>query len=115
VWEIVDDWKRSTSESLQQDYKVMRKMVLDFYKELLQVLVNLDNKNAIDMIHQLLDKIQKNDRKYIKMYKKDSTDLKLSNIIQVNRYFSLSCLSLVNAVEKITLTKEEKKYIKDLF
>jgi hypothetical protein len=67
------------------------------------------------MLHEILDQITRNDKKYITMYKKESTDLKLSNLIQVNRYFSLSCTSLVNAIEKINLTKEEKKYIKESF
>lgn len=69
VSDIIDDWKWSTSEILQQDYKTMRKIVLDFYKELLEVLVNLDDQNAKEMLHILLEKIQKNDKKYIKMFK----------------------------------------------
>ena len=115
VSDIIDDWKWSTSEILQQDYKTMRKIVLDFYKELLEVLVNLDDQNAKEMLHILLEKIQKNDKKYIKMFKIEWTDVKLANLIQVNRSFSISCISLVNAIEKIELNKEEKKYMKEYF
>ena len=46
VWDLVEDWKRSTSESSQKDYEIMRKMVLEFYQNILEVLVILDNKNA---------------------------------------------------------------------
>ena len=115
VRDRVEDRKRSTSETSQKDYATMRKMVLEFYQDILEVLVNLDNNNSMKMLHEILDQITRNDKKYITMYKKESTDLKLSNLIQVNRYFSLSCTSLVNAIEKINLTKEEKKYIKESF
>lgn len=99
VWERVEDWQWSTSEQLQKDYEVLRKIVLDFYQKIMQVLANLDNRKSITILHELLEQIQKNDKKYIRMYEREGNDLKLANLIQVNRYFSLSCMSLVRAIE----------------
>jgi Na+/phosphate symporter len=113
VWERVEDWQWSTSPELQKDYEVLRKIVLDFYQKVMQVLTNLDNKKSITMLHELLEQIQKNDKKYIRMYEREGNDLKLANLIQVNRYFSLSCMSLVRAMEGVSLTVEEKKYLKE--
>ncbi|MDR0650293.1 MAG: hypothetical protein LBG59_02560 [Candidatus Peribacteria bacterium] len=114
VGERVEDWQWSTSVDLQKDYEMLRKMVLDFYKSVLQVLANLDNRQAFSLLHEVVERIKKNDKKYLTMFKrKEGDDVDLANLIQVNRYFSASCLSLVRAIEGISLSVEEKKYVKE--
>jgi Na+/phosphate symporter len=114
VWDRVEDWQWSTSEQLQKDYGTLRKMVLEFYTSVLQLLANLDNKQAFSLLHEVLEKIEKTDKKYLTMFKrKEGDDVDLANLIQVNRYFSMSCLSLVKAIESISLSGEEKKYLKE--
>lgn len=114
VGERVEDWQRSTSVELQNDYVVLRKMVLDFYKSVLQVLANLDNKQSFSLLHEVVERIKKNDKKYLTIFKRqEGDDVDLVNLIQVNRYFSSSCLSLIKAIEGISLSKEEKKYIRE--
>jgi hypothetical protein len=114
VWDRVEDWQWSTSVDLQKDYEVQRKMVLDFYKSVLQVLANLDNKQSFVLLHEVVEKIRKNDQKYLTIFKrKEGDDVDLANLIQVSRYFSASCLALVRAIEGIPLHSEDKKYLKD--
>jgi Na+/phosphate symporter len=114
VGERVEDWQWSTSVDLQKDYEMLRKMVLDFYRSVLQVLANLDNKQAFSLLHEVVERIKKNDKKYLTVFKrKEGDDVDLANLIQVNRYFSASCLSLVKAIEGISLNAEEKKYVKE--
>lgn len=115
VRDRVEDWQWSTSKVLQKDYLTLRKMVLDFYTSLLQLLANLDNREFHEMLHDLLKRIEKNDKKYFKLFHNTSEkgDLELANLIQVNRYFSMSCLSLVKAMESIEFTPEESKYLKE--
>jgi phosphate:Na+ symporter len=114
VAERVEDWQWSTSVDLQNDYEMLRKMVLDFYKSVLHVLANLDSKQAFSFLHEIVERINKNDKKYLTIFKrKEGDDVDLVNLIQVNRYFSASCLSLVKAIEGISLNAEEKKYVKE--
>jgi len=113
VWERVEDWQWSTSEALQKDYEILRKIVLDFYQRVIQVMANLDNKKSITLLRGLVEQIQKSDKKYIGMYEGEGNDLKLANLIQVNRYFTLSCMSLMKAIEGVSLTSEDKEYLKE--
>jgi hypothetical protein len=114
VRDRVEDWQWSTSVNLQNDYEVLRKMVLEFYSSVLQLLANFDNRQALDLLHELLEKIEKNDKKYLTMFKhKDGDDVDLANLIQVSRYFSMSCMALVRAMENIKLSGEDKKYLRD--
>ncbi|MDR3169086.1 MAG: hypothetical protein LBU27_04965 [Candidatus Peribacteria bacterium] len=112
VRDRVEDWQWSTSADLQKDYNTLRKMVLEFYASVLHLLAHLDDRHAFELLHNLLEKIEKNDKKYLTMFKYKE-DVELTNLIQVNRYFSMSCFSLVRAVEKITLSQEDKKYLKE--
>lgn len=114
VRDRVEDWQWSTSADLQKDYHTLRKMVLEFYMSVLHVLAHLDDKQAFEWLHHLLEKIDTNDKKYLTMFKhKEGKDVELANLIQVNRYFSMSCFSLVRALEKVSLSQEDKKYLKD--
>ena len=58
-----------------------------------------------------MDKIENNDKKYLKMFKQIEGEVELVNLIQINRYFSASCLSLLKAIESFSLSNEEKKNI----
>lgn len=113
VRDRVEDWQWSDSEELKKDYDMQRKMVFEFYSGVLHVLANLDNKEMIEMLHDLLDKIENNDKKYLRMVKKAEEDIEMVNLIQVSRYFSASCLAIVDAIDRITFTAEEKKYLKE--
>jgi Na+/phosphate symporter len=114
VWDRVEDRQRSTSEDLQKDYNTLRKMVLEFYTSVLHLLAHIDDKQAFALLHGLLDKIKKNDKKYLMMFKhKEGDDVDLANLIQVSRYFSMSCFSLVRALENVSLSEEDKKYLKE--
>jgi hypothetical protein len=89
-------------------------MVRDFYSSVLHLLANIDNKQAHSLLHELLEKIGKNDQKYLKIFKRrEGDDVDLTNLIQVNRYFSLSCMALARAIEGVSLNKEEKKYLQE--
>jgi phosphate:Na+ symporter len=114
VWDRVEDWQWSSSETLQKDYETLRKMVLDFYKTVLQVLANLDNKQAFTLLHEALEKIKKNDKHYLTIFqRREGDDVDLTNLIQVNRYFAASCFCVVRAIEGISLSSEEKKYLRE--
>jgi hypothetical protein len=114
VWDRVEDWQRSTCVDLQKDYEMQRKMVLEFYTSVLQLLANVDNQQAFKLVQELLEKIEKNDKKYLVMFKhNDGGDVALANLIQVNRYFSMSCMALVRAIENIRFSAEDKKYLKE--
>ena len=120
VWDRVEDWQWSSSIDLQKDYESLRMMVLEFYTSVLQLLANLDNKQAFELVQELLEKIEIHDTRYLKMFKhKEGSDVDLANLIQVSRYFSMSCMALVKAIENVRLSIEDKKYlgehIKELF
>ena len=68
VWARVEDWQWSSSVDLQKDYEVLRKMVLEFYTSVLHLLMNLDNQQAFLFLHDLLEKIEVNDKKYLIMF-----------------------------------------------
>ena len=113
VRDRVEDWQRSSSENQQKDYETQRKMVLEFYWEIIQIAKNIDSIEIFSLLNQLMDKIENNDKKYLKMFKQIEGEVELVNLIQINRYFSASCLSLLKAIESFSLSNEEKKYIKE--
>lgn len=113
VRDRVEDRQRSGSENQQKDYAAQRKMVLEFYREVVQVLKNLDGEEVFSLLNQVMDQIEHNDKKYLKMFKQNEGEVELVNLIQISRYFSASCLSLIKAIESISLSNEEKKYVKE--
>ncbi len=113
VRDRVEDWQRSSSENQQKDYEAQRKMVLEFYWEIVHVLKNFDSSEIFGLLNQLMDQIEHNDKKYLKMFKQNEGEVELVNLIQVSRYFSASCMSLIKAIESISLSSEEKKYVKE--
>ena len=114
VRDRVEDWQWSTSVNLQKDYEALRRMVFEFYQSVLALLLNLDNQQTLDFLHELLEKIEVHDKEYLTIFRhKEGDDIDLMKLIQVNRYFSMSCMALVKAIEHIRMDEEEKKYLKE--
>ncbi|GHW02237.1 sodium:phosphate symporter [candidate division SR1 bacterium] len=113
VRDRVEDWQRSSSEELKKDYIDQKKMVLEFYDSVIHVLSNLDNQELRSFLHDLLDKIESNDKRYLRMVKKSDEDMEIINLIQVSRYFAMSCISIVESIDFITLNSDEKKFLKE--
>ncbi|MDR0282199.1 MAG: hypothetical protein LBI53_02495 [Candidatus Peribacteria bacterium] len=91
-------------------------MVRQFYESVIQVIADLDNQEYIQLLHKLMEEIKKNEKKSLSLFSNTKFDnVELANIIQVQYYFTLSCRSIVKAIEEIVLTQEEIDYITENF
>lgn len=116
VWNRVEDWQRNENPKIQKRYIKIKTMVRQFYESVIQVIADLDNQEYIQLLHKLMEEIKKNEKKSLSLFSNTKFDnVELANIIQVQYYFTLSCRSIVKAIEEIVLTQEEIDYITENF
>ena len=87
-----------------------------FYDSVIHVIADLDNQEHINLLYKLMEEIKKNEKKSLSLFSNTKLDnIELANITQVQYYFTLSCRSIVKAIEEITLTQEEIDHITQHF
>lgn len=108
----IQDIQDSDHPFLVDTYHDFRKTLLNLYKKISLV---VDWKNHDKNFAEILDifkDIKSNDKDFLSslkknVFKKKMDDLQFSSLINVSRYVSLSCFSLVSALQKIFLTGKE--------
>lgn len=110
----IEDWQRSTSDNLKNDYEEMRKLVLVFYSSVMHLYQNLNSKKALTDAQETFEMIQRENDDYLaelRPHKND--DISLTALIQTRRYFAQSCSSLLHAMELFHLEPDEAKHFKE--
>ncbi len=112
----VEDRQRNENTKIQKKYLQIKNLVQQFYGSVIQVIADLDNPERITLLYDLVEEIKRNEQKSLTLFSNIKLDnIELANVIQVQYYFTLSCRSIVKAIEEFTLTQEEIDYITENF
>ena len=110
----IEDWQRSSSDNLQEDYETTRAMVIKFYGVILHLYQRFDSKKALSDAQEMLELLQKENDEYLAQLRPHkSDDIPLTSLIQVRRYFVQSCKELLHAMELYNAGPDEIKYFKE--
>lgn len=115
----IQDMQDSDHPFLVSTYHNFRKTLLNLYKKI-SLIVDWENhdKNFADIL-EIFEDIKSNDQKFLSslkknIFKKKMDELQFSSLINVSRYISLSCFSLVSALQKTFLTGKENLILDEI-
>ncbi len=117
-WNI-QDMQDSDHPFLSSTYHNFRKILLDFYKKTSLIVDGKDHDKNFAEILDIFSDIKHNDKMFLSslkknIFKKKMDELQFSSLINVSRYVSLSCFSLVSAVQKLYLTGKENVILDEI-
>ena len=114
VWTHIEDWQRSSSDTLQRDYELTREMVIRFYSAVLHLYQRFDSKKALSDAQDILEDLQReNDAYLLQLRPHKNDDIPLTALIQTRRYLGQSCKDLLHAMELYKAGPDEIKYFKE--
>jgi len=115
----IQDIQDSDHPFLAETYRDFRKTLLDLYKKISLIVDGKDHDKNFSDILDIFSDIKMNDKLFLSslkknIFKKKMDELQFSSLINVSRYISLSCFSLVSAVQKLFLTGKENSILDEL-
>ena len=115
----IQDMQDSDHPFLVSTYHDFRKTLLDLYKKISLVIDGKDHDKNFSDILDIFSDIKLNDKVFLSslkknIFKKKMDELQFSSMINVSRYVSLSCFSLVSAVQKLFLSGKENMILDEI-
>lgn len=115
----IQDMQDSDHPFLASTYHDFRKTLLDLYKKISLIIDGKDHDKNFSDILDIFSDIKLNDKIFLSslkknIFKKKMDELQFSSMINVSRYISLSCFSLVSAVQKLFLSGKENLILDEI-
>lgn len=115
----IQDMQDSDHPFLVSTYHDFRKTLLDLYKKISLIIDGKDHDKNFSDILDIFSDIKLNDKVFLSslkknIFKKKMDELQFSSLINVSRYISLSCFSLVSAVQKLFLSGKENLILDEI-